>query len=281
MRTNIIAIPMMLIFVVVTILAPPAAAANSNNHLVIVNKATNELAYFLNDELIKVFPVATGKTDNLTPEGTYSIVAKFVNPYYIAGNIAGGSPNNPLGVRWMGLNVGSTGGSKYGIHGTNSPDSIGNYVSAGCIRMYNEDVKWLYDQLPMQTTVKIINEPWNLGAKETSLVINESDVSTEDLTNNIFIYKDTLMLPLRALSELLEIKIDYFADHKLIKMQYDHTVAVIDLASNTYFDSQGAYSLAPGAEIKNNVSFVPLEVFKFLGFETVYNKEQGSVSINK
>ncbi|MGJ8656746.1 MAG: L,D-transpeptidase [Akkermansiaceae bacterium] len=44
-------------------------------------------------------------------------------------------PNNPVGVLWMGLTK-----SGIGIHGTNSPRTIGRAISSGCIRMANWDV---------------------------------------------------------------------------------------------------------------------------------------------
>ena len=49
-------------------------------------------------------------------------------------------PDNPLGTRWMGLNV-----TGVGIHGTNDPSSIGYSVSHGCIRMQIPDVERLFD----------------------------------------------------------------------------------------------------------------------------------------
>lgn len=59
---------------------------------IIVNKQTNKLAYIDDGKIQKVFPVATGKTNDLTPEGTFDIILKAKNPYYIAKNIPGGSP---------------------------------------------------------------------------------------------------------------------------------------------------------------------------------------------
>ena len=56
---------------------------------IIVNKATNKLAYIDDGKIQKVFPVATGKTNELTPEGTFDIVMKAKDPYYIAKNIHG------------------------------------------------------------------------------------------------------------------------------------------------------------------------------------------------
>jgi lipoprotein-anchoring transpeptidase ErfK/SrfK len=44
-----------------------------------------------------------------------------------------------MGVAALTLNDGT-----YAIHGTNRPSSIGRFVSHGCIRMYNEDIRQLY-----------------------------------------------------------------------------------------------------------------------------------------
>lgn len=122
---------------------------------IVVDKSTNQLQYYKDEILQKIFPVATGKSISLTPEGNFTIVRKVVNPYYSRnGGIPGGSPLNPLGARWMGLNIG--GGGLYGIHGTNNPSSIGTYASAGCIRMHNQDAIWLYDHTPVGTPVEIL-----------------------------------------------------------------------------------------------------------------------------
>jgi lipoprotein-anchoring transpeptidase ErfK/SrfK len=123
-----------------------------------VNKSKNTLAIYNNQKLVRTLPVATGKAINLTPVGTFKIVNKIKDPWYSPKGIAGGTPQNPLGVRWLGLNVPDTKGTKYGIHGTNNPTSIGKYASLGCIRMNNKDVQWLYDQIPIGTKVVIKNE---------------------------------------------------------------------------------------------------------------------------
>ena len=52
-----------------------------------------------------------------------------------------GGPENPLGARAMYL-----GGSLYRIHGSNEPQTIGQAVSSGCIRMTNDDVVDLYSR---------------------------------------------------------------------------------------------------------------------------------------
>ena len=61
-----------------------------------------------------------------------------------------GGPNNPLGARAMYL-----GNTLYRIHGSNEPWTIGTAVSSGCIRMANDDVKHLYDNVPVGTKVVV------------------------------------------------------------------------------------------------------------------------------
>ena len=59
-----------------------------------------------------------------------------------------GGPENPLGARAMYL-----GSSLYRIHGSNEPETIGQAVSSGCIRMANEDVIDLYERVTVGATV--------------------------------------------------------------------------------------------------------------------------------
>jgi lipoprotein-anchoring transpeptidase ErfK/SrfK len=62
--------------------------------------------------------------------------------------IPGGSPANPMGAAAMTL-----AGGQYAIHGTNSPGSIGGFVSYGCIRMYNEDITDLMGRVSVGSPV--------------------------------------------------------------------------------------------------------------------------------
>ena len=61
-----------------------------------------------------------------------------------------GGPDNPLGAR--ALYIGST---IYRIHGSNEPETIGEAVSSGCIRMTNEDVTDLYRRVGVGTRVVV------------------------------------------------------------------------------------------------------------------------------
>ncbi len=62
-----------------------------------------------------------------------------------------GGPENPLGARAMYL-----GSSLYRIHGSNEPDTIGQAVSSGCIRMTNDDVTDLYSRVKVGATVTVM-----------------------------------------------------------------------------------------------------------------------------
>jgi lipoprotein-anchoring transpeptidase ErfK/SrfK len=69
---------------------------------------------------------------------------------YLPRFMAGGD-TNPLGARAMYL-----GNTKYRIHGTNQPSTIGTFVSSGCIRLTNEDVKDLYSRVTVGTSVIVL-----------------------------------------------------------------------------------------------------------------------------
>ena len=71
-------------------------------------------------------------------------------PRHMAGGI-----DNPLGARALYLSNGS-GDTGYRIHGSNEPDTIGQAVSSGCIRMLNADVEDLYRRVGVGTTVTVL-----------------------------------------------------------------------------------------------------------------------------
>lgn len=120
---------------------------------ILVDKSQNTLTLKSNDEVFKIYPVSTG-IDNSTPIGTFKITVKIINPtWYKAGAVVPpGSPKNILGSRWLGISL-----PGYGIHGTTEPESIGKQVTAGCIRMLNEDVEELYTIVPVGTEVTIVD----------------------------------------------------------------------------------------------------------------------------
>lgn len=71
----------------------------------------------------------------------------------LAGGMAPG-PENPLGARALYLYRGGK-DTMFRIHGTGDYTSIGNATSAGCIRLYNQDILDLYEKVPTSSSVKV------------------------------------------------------------------------------------------------------------------------------
>ncbi|MBB02502.1 MAG: L,D-transpeptidase, partial [Planctomyces sp.] len=96
------------------------------------------------------FPVATGR-DNATPTGEFPVLNKVENPTWYGPDavVSANDPNNPLGEHWIDL------GNGYGVHGTINPDSIGQAVSNGCVRLRPDDVALVYDLLTTNSKVLI------------------------------------------------------------------------------------------------------------------------------
>ena len=94
--------------------------------------------------------------------GVHRISSKRINPSWVPTPemrrenprlptyVPGGHPRNPLGVR--ALYIGDT---MYRIHGTDAPWQIGDAVSHGCIRMYNNHVVDLYRRVAVGTKVTV------------------------------------------------------------------------------------------------------------------------------
>jgi lipoprotein-anchoring transpeptidase ErfK/SrfK len=122
----------------------------------IVNKESNRLAYIEEGKIKEVYKVATGRSSELTPEGKFTITVKARDPYYRKKDIPGGDKTNPLGTRWIGFDANNTDGRTFGIHGNNNPSSIGRFVTAGCIRMYEKDVQKLYNKLKIGTKIEVV-----------------------------------------------------------------------------------------------------------------------------
>lgn len=123
------------------------------NYSVVIDKSQNTLALKSSEEVVKTYRVSTGE-HNSTPVGTFKIINKIVDPvWYKAGAVVPHqSPDNILGSRWLGLSM-----QGYGIHGTTEPSSVGNQITAGCVRMTNQDVEELFSIMPIETEVTIVD----------------------------------------------------------------------------------------------------------------------------
>lgn len=108
------------------------------------------------------YPVGVGRAGRQWA-GSSFISGKFIRPNWeppadvrhdkpsLPPMVRSGSPTNPMGAAAM-----TIAGGEYAIHGTNSPKSIGGYVSYGCIRMFNTDIMDLYRRVWIGTPVVVV-----------------------------------------------------------------------------------------------------------------------------
>ncbi len=138
-------------------------------------------------------PVGIGRMDWETPLGKTKVIGKKKDPTWTppqslkdaaiaAGDpplpdVVPAGPDNPLGRYAIRL---ATGNGSYLIHGTHKPYGIGMRVSAGCVRMYPEDIEMLFEQVPVGTQVHIINQPIKLGWLGDSLFVELHPPLEED-----------------------------------------------------------------------------------------------------
>ena len=128
----------------------------------IVVKTHERRLYFVLDSAHALrFPVGVGRA-GMVWTGDAHVEGKFIRPAWapppsirrenprLPRVIPGGAPNNPMGVAALTLR-----GGEYAIHGTNRPDLIGGFVSHGCIRMYNADIRELYRLVNVGTPVVV------------------------------------------------------------------------------------------------------------------------------
>jgi len=141
---------------------------------IVINLSEMRLYYYpKGGNVVITAPIAVGRAGWETPISNTKIVEKIQDPvWHVPESIRQASaekgrylpeevppgPENPLGQYAMRLGLGT-----YLIHGTNQPASIGQSVSSGCIRMYPEDIQYLFEQVPVGTPVKIINQPYKIG----------------------------------------------------------------------------------------------------------------------
>src|SRR5215468_3172112 len=130
---------------------------------IVIHTNERRLYYYLTGGKALRYPVGVGRAGKQW-SGTAFVNGKYLNPAWappedirrdkpdLPAVIPGGSPHNPMGVAALTLS-----GGEYAIHGTNRPESIGGFVSYGCIRMYNEDIADLFNLVGYHTPVVVTN----------------------------------------------------------------------------------------------------------------------------
>ena len=135
-------------------LAAHASGQTVSQRLIVVSLEDRKLALVEDGQVRKIYKVAVGKPSTPSPMGTFTIERRVANPVYQHdGKTVQPGPGNPVGTRWMGLNI-----RGYGIHGTNAPKSIGKAASHGCIRMAKADLEELYELVAVGDTVELVGQ---------------------------------------------------------------------------------------------------------------------------
>ena len=130
---------------------------------------------------VTTYPIGVGTSERPTPTGAMHVARKAVRPtWHVPASIAKDhrmkgdilpaavppGPENPLGEYALYLSK-----PGYLIHGTNKPASIGLTATNGCMRLYPENVKALFDDTPVKTPVLIVNQPYLIGQRNGVLYL--------------------------------------------------------------------------------------------------------------
>lgn len=137
---------------------------------IVVNVAEMRLYYYPpGSNTVEVLPIGIGQAGRETPRNwvtaverkqdgpTWSPTPNTRRAYAAEGKtlpaFVPAGPDNPMGLYAIYI------GRLYAIHGTNSNFGIGLRVSQGCIRLRNNDIKYLFDNVPVGTRVQLIDRP--------------------------------------------------------------------------------------------------------------------------
>lgn len=137
---------------------------------IVINVAEMRLYYYPEGaNTVEVLPIGIGQAGRETPRNWVTAVerkqeapswtptANTRREYAARGEslpaFVPAGPDNPMGLYAIYI------GRLYAIHGTNANFGIGLRVSQGCIRLRNDDIKYLFDTVPVGTRVQIIDRP--------------------------------------------------------------------------------------------------------------------------
>jgi L,D-transpeptidase ErfK/SrfK len=161
---------------------------------IVLNLAEMRLYYFPDPldaprRRVITHPISVGQVGWSTPLGTTKIKSKVKDPaWYPPASIraeaeADGDPlplvvppgpDNPLGTHALAFEK-----KGYLIHGTNKPYGLGMRVSHGCVRMYPEDIITLFEAVPVDTPVHVVNQPVKTGWRDDVLYVEAHPTAGE------------------------------------------------------------------------------------------------------
>lgn len=187
-----------------------------SDNFVIINLPEMRLYYFKKNSFF-VAPIGIGTEGSLPPIGVYTIINKKEKPIWYPPpsikaedptlpDMVPPGPDNPMGDYALYLSRGL-----YAIHGTNKIYSIGRRTTHGCIRLYPEDIKFIFDNVPVGTLVKITYEPYKIAIENGKIYLQ----AYPDIENLV---KNPLLYIIQKLDKLTEKKnLSYKIDLKVLE----------------------------------------------------------------
>lgn len=148
----------------------------SEKEYILINLPEFRLYHFRN-KTFRVYPIGIGDEGKLPPLGRYYVLRKREKPYWYPPpsireedpelpEVVPPGPDNPMGDYALYLDKGL-----YAIHGTNKPESIGRRTTHGCFRLYPEDIKTLFQLLPLKTPVYVVYEPYKIAIMNNKIYL--------------------------------------------------------------------------------------------------------------
>jgi lipoprotein-anchoring transpeptidase ErfK/SrfK len=116
----------------------------------VIHRGSRRFEFVLHGRVVRTGPVAIGAPGMETPLGLFYVQAKFRPTEPVLGAFAFQTSGYSKLSDWPG-------GGVVGVHGTNTPQLIGQAVSHGCVRMRNEDVEYLRSRVLVGTPIKIVS----------------------------------------------------------------------------------------------------------------------------
>lgn len=154
----------------------PAYSLRSLNqqYELVLNVAAKKLILYNNSQPQKEYPVGVGKSLTPTPLGEFKIVRRiynpaWVNPYRQSKVIAPGE-TNPIGQYWLGFAMNKK-TQEFGFHATTDLSSVGQASTHGCIRLYPEDMKEVFNLVKVGTLVHVIYNPIEVKEFQNKLFV--------------------------------------------------------------------------------------------------------------
>ena len=157
-----------------TFLPALALRALNQGYELVLNVPAKKVVLYSNGRAVKEYPVGVGKSLTPTPLGDFKIVRRiynpaWVNPYHQSKIIAPGE-TNPIGQHWLGFAMNKK-SQEYGFHATNDLSSVGEASTHGCIRLYPEDMKELFNLVSVGTPVHVVYNPVEVKEFENKLFV--------------------------------------------------------------------------------------------------------------